>query len=689
VSKSDLQYPAPLVAESSHRACQAVSVVAASYAIVAGTITLTGWAFDIQSLTDWRNDQISMFANTAACVAMCGIALLCLNVRWPGKWRYLVARMLATAVATVAVLTIFELITNIDLGIDTLLFDRPWGQRASSAPMRMGPPASMSLCLLGTSLVLSTYGVASRRIASGMATFVVAIASLSLIGYWFGADELFGIARLTGIAWQTSTMLLALGVGVMASMPDRGLMLALGRDDPGSTVLRRLIVPIIGIPLLLGWLRVLGQQYNLYDMAFGTAVRTLAEIVLFIVLLWWTATGISVHAQAARQAARALRESEQRYRVIAAAAKDADRRKDEFLATLAHELRNPLAPIGNALALVKNAGDDPAIQQQARETIERQFGQMVRLVDDLLDIGRITRDKLELRTQKVELASVIHQAVETSRTLADGLGHVMHVNLPQEPIWVHADPVRLAQVFINLLNNACKFTEAGGTISISAERQGGNVTISVKDTGIGIAPDKLESIFEMFAQVDQSLERTRGGLGIGLTIVKRLVELHGGQISVQSERPGRGSEFIVRLPALVEATATAPVAAKSSEAATKPRRILVTDDNRDAATSLALLLRYGGHEVEMAYDGRQAIEKAEVWRPEVMLLDLGMPEMNGYDVCRAIRQTAWGKDIQIVALTGWGQDQDRRNTREAGFDSHLVKPVDLAVLRDVLAKTPS
>ena len=218
------------------------------------------------------------------------------------RWRYTAARMLAAAVAIVALLTIFELITNIDLGIDKLLFDRPWGQRAASAPMRMGPPASTSLFLLGTSLILSTYGVASRRIASGMATFVVAIVSLSLIGYWFGADELFGIARLTGIAWQTSTILLALGIGVMASMPDRGLLLALGRDDPGGTVLRRLIVPIIGIPLLLGWLRVLGQQYNLYDMAFGTAVRTLAEIVLFIMLLWWTATGISVHAQAARQA---------------------------------------------------------------------------------------------------------------------------------------------------------------------------------------------------------------------------------------------------------------------------------------------------------------------------------------------------------------------------------------------------
>jgi signal transduction histidine kinase len=626
-----------------------------------------------------------MFVNTALCVALCGIALLCLVVRRDGAVRIAVARILAGVVAVVAALTIFELITNIDLGIDTFLFSQPWGQRAASAPMRMGTPASTSCLLLSIGLILSTYGIASRRIASGMATFVVAITSLSLIGYWFGADELFGIARVTGIAWQTSTILWALGIGLMASMPDRGIMLALGRDDAGGTVLRRLIVPIIGIPLLLGWLRVVGQQMNLYDVAFGTAVRTLAEIVLFVMLLWWTATGISAHAQAARQAELALRDSEQRYREIAAAAKDADRRKDEFLATLAHELRNPLAPIGNALALTKHAEDDPEVQRQARETIERQFGQMVRLVDDLLDVGRITRDKLELRKQRLELASVIHQAVETCRSLSDGMGHKLRLNLPLEPIWVQADPVRLAQVFINLLNNACKFTEDGGEISIAVERQGGYAAISVKDSGIGIAPDKIESIFEMFQQVDQSLERTRGGLGIGLTIVKRLVELHGGQISVRSEGPGRGSEFIVRLPVLLESAALAPSTAKASEVATAPRRILVTDDNRDAAKSLALLLQYNGHEVETAHDGRQAIAKAEVWRPDVMLLDLGMPEMNGYDVCRSIRRTPWGKGIRIVALTGWGQEQDRRNTREAGFDAHLVKPVDLSALKNVLA----
>ncbi len=685
MTSSDLPLLSPTSPHGWQRATRIISITAGVYAIVGGAIALAGWVLDIRRLTDWRDDGISMFPNTALCVSMCGAALLCLISSSKSGWRTVVVHVLTTVVAVIALLTIFELATGIDLGIDRLFPERPWGLQAAMSPMRMGPPASMSLLLLSASIALAMYGVASRRIAAGMATFVLAITSLSLIGYWFGANALFGITRLTGIAWQTSTMLLALGIGVMAAMPDRGILLALGRDDPGGTILRRLIVPIIGIPLLLGWLRVVGQDMGLYDMAFGTAVRTLAEIVLFIMLLWWTATGISIHSQAARQAELALRESEQRYRVIAAAAKDADRRKDEFLATLAHELRNPLAPIGNALQLTKLAGDDPDIQQQARDTIERQFAQMVRLVDDLLDVGRITRNKLELRMQQVELAPVIQQAVETSGALADQFEQSLQMNLPQEPIWVYADSIRLAQVFINLLNNACKFTPVKGNVSISARRQGERVAVSVKDTGIGLEPDQIESIFEMFAQVDQSLERKHGGLGIGLTIAKRLVELHQGEIMVRSDGPGCGSEFVVELPIVVEAGANPVVVSEANSHVVTARRILITDDNRDAATSLALLLRKRGHQVETAFGGKQAIEKAEAWRPEVMLLDLGMPEMSGFDVCRTIRRQTWGQGIRIVALTGWGQEQDRQNTREAGFDAHLVKPIDMTALGDMLA----
>ncbi len=518
---------------------------------------------------------------------------------------------------------------------------------------------------------------------------VLAISSLSLIGYWFGANELFGVALYTGIAWQTSTMLAALAMGVMTATRKHGIVAALGRNDAGGTVLRRLVVPIVGIPLLLGWALVTGEQARVYDLAFGTAMLTLAEIALFVWLLWWTANGISEHARAAKQATRALRESEQRYREIAEAARDADRRKDVFLATLAHELRNPLAPIGNALAIIKLGEDDRGMLRELSGTIERQFSHMVRLVDDLLDIGRITRDKLELRTEHLELASIIHQAVETSRPLAEELGHELRVSVPPEVMWVRGDPVRLAQVFSNLLNNACKFTEAGGTISMSLERRDGEAVVSVKDSGIGIAPDKLDSIFEMFEQVDKTLERTRGGLGIGLTLVKRLVELHGGRISAHSEGPGRGSEFVVRIPLRPENTMAASPAAMPGGAGIKPQRILVVDDNRDAANSLAMLLRMSGHEVETVNDGPEAIERAESLQPDLILLDLGLPGMSGYEVCHLLRQTPRGKNIRIVALTGWGQEQDRRDTREAGFDDHLVKPVDLTALTRVLAANAS
>jgi CheY-like chemotaxis protein len=261
----------------------------------------------------------------------------------------------------------------------------------------------------------------------------------------------------------------------------------------------------------------------------------------------------------------------------------------------------------------------------------------------------------------------------------------MHVVVPAAPIWVNADPVRLSQVFNNLLNNACKFTDPHGVITTVVEQQGNEAVVTVQDTGIGIAPEKLASVFEMFEQVDKSLERTRSGLGIGLTLVKRLVELHGGHIAASSEGLGRGSTFVVRLPALPAAQPDSPKTSTGPEAPTRPRRILVTDDNRDAANSLALLLRVSGHEVATAYNGIEAIEKADSYRPDVILLDIGLPGMNGYDVCRSIRQKSWGKDIRIVALTGWGQDQDRKNTHEAGFDHHLVKPVTANALSDVLA----
>ena len=368
---------------------------------------------------------------------------------------------------------------------------------------------------------------------------------------------------------------------------------------------------------------------------------------------------------------------------------EADRRKTEFLAMLAHELRNPLAPISNAVKALRLGATDPVTLNAASAVLERQVNQMGRLVDDLLDMSRITRGKIELRRERVELAPIVEQAVEAVGAQYRTFGHDLRVSVPPGPIYLDADPARLAQVVSNLLNNAAKFTDPEGHISLTVDREGEEVTILVRDNGIGIASEHLAHVFEMFAQLDTSLERSRDGLGIGLTLVKTLVEMHGGTISVHSEGIGRGTEFAVRLPIAAESARarTEPVAAAALWQGS--RRILVVDDSRDAAESLAMLLQFAGHETTTAHDGLEAIAAAARWRPEVMLLDIGLPRMSGYEVCRRIRQEAWGREMFLVALTGWGQEEDRQRSEEAGFNAHMVKPPDYDELMRLIGLLPS
>jgi signal transduction histidine kinase/CheY-like chemotaxis protein len=365
----------------------------------------------------------------------------------------------------------------------------------------------------------------------------------------------------------------------------------------------------------------------------------------------------------------------------------ADRRKDEFLATLAHELRNPLAPIRNGLEIMRLVGDDPKALSEARSLMERQVSHMVRLIDDLMDVSRITRDKLELRKERVDLSAVIQAAVDTSRPLIEASGHSLSVTLPDRPIAVDADATRLAQVFSNLLNNAAKYTQAGGLIALIAEIQGGVVVVTVRDNGVGIPAEMLPQIFDMFTQVDRTLERSQGGLGIGLTLVRRLVEMHRGSVEARSRGEGLGSEFLVRLPTAKSAPSS-PSTGGEGNGSAEPmaaRRILVVDDNADSARTLSRLLKLMGNETRMAHDGGEAIAVAEEYRPELMLLDIGLPVLNGYDVARTIRGLPWGRDVVIVALTGWGQEGDRRRSKEAGIDDHLVKPVDPSMLQRLLS----
>ena len=362
----------------------------------------------------------------------------------------------------------------------------------------------------------------------------------------------------------------------------------------------------------------------------------------------------------------------------------ADRRKDEFLAVLAHELRNPLAPLANGLQVIRLAQSNPVTVERARSMMERQLSHLVRLVDDLLDISRISRNKMELRRSRLLLSDVVNSAIETARPLIEAARHTLTVSIPPEPIHLDGDLTRLSQVFSNLLTNSAKYTDPPGRISLDVVRHPGTVTVAVRDTGIGIEADQLDVIFGMFSQVDPRVERSRGGLGIGLALVDGLVKMHGGSVTAQSPGRGQGSTLTVTLPVIESA---APPRAEPSEPASTThhkRRILVVDDNIDSATSMAMMLEYLGNEVGTAHDGLQAIERAERNRPDVVLMDIGMPILDGYEATRRIRSKPWGRDVIIIALTGWGQDDDRARSHEAGCNGHLTKPVSLPDLERLL-----
>lgn len=369
------------------------------------------------------------------------------------------------------------------------------------------------------------------------------------------------------------------------------------------------------------------------------------------------------------------------------ALRNADRRKDEFLAVLAHELRNPLAPIRNSLHILRMTTlSDPAAERVV-EMMERQVNHMVRLVDDLMEVSRITRGKIELRKESIEVAAIIRSAVETSRPLIDAAGHNLALAIPPEPLVLNGDPVRLAQVVANLLNNAAKFTEPGGQIWLDVQRENDAVAISVRDTGAGIPSGMLPRVFELFMQATPLANSAQGGLGIGLALVKSLVELHGGSVNVQSEGEGKGCEFIVRVPLSTTGDTTDAAGGEAGPSDSPARcRVLVVDDNRDAANSLGMLLKLIGVEVQIAFNGPDALEALATFQPTVVLLDIGMPGMDGYEVARRIRRKPECKDVTLIAMTGWGQEEDRNRSRTAGFNHHMVKPPEFKALESLLAR---
>ncbi len=459
-------------------------------------------------------------------------------------------------------------------------------------------------------------------------------------------------------------------------------VLCTGKSELMSEIPDSLFVQVATDEVHLGMLRELGlKSYMCVPLKVRGKVQGVITFATAESGRPYTASDLEFAEELSRRSAIAI-ENAQLYREL----RDADRRKDEFLATLAHELRNPLAPIRTGLEVMKMVKDDPAVVEEVRSTIERQTQQLITLVDDLLDVSRITRGKLELRKCRVKLSEVVRNAVEASRPFIDELGHELTVAMPNESCNLNADPHRLAQVLSNLLNNAAKYTPEQGRIWLTAECQGSDVVLTVKDTGIGIPADMLDRIFEMFAQIERPLEKGYTGLGIGLTLVKSLVEMHNGSIEVHSEGNDQGSEFRVRLPILVDLPVQQARKVPSVEppATASKRKVLVVDDNRAAADMLGIVVKMLGNDVRIASDGEEGVKMAAEFLPDVVLMDLGMPKMNGYEAAHYIRQQAWGQKVKLIALTGWGKNEDKQRTKEAGFDHHLVKPAEPAELQRLL-----
>ena len=405
-----------------------------------------------------------------------------------------------------------------------------------------------------------------------------------------------------------------------------------------------------------------------------------------------TVTGVLVEGSDVTERVRismALADSEARFRSLAETLRETDRRKDEFLAILAHELRNPLAPVRNAARVLRAQTADATMREWATTVIDRQIQAMSGLLDDLLDISRITRGQITLNRQRTPLASVIDASVEISRPLIDARRHSLTISLPPQPLDLDVDPLRLSQILSNLLTNAAKYMDVGGRIEVQARVEGAEVCVAVKDHGIGLEPESLTAIFEMFSQVKTALDRSEGGLGIGLALVRGLVALHGGRIEASSAGLGQGSEFRVWLPMPSEFKDSAQGTANVSAAhkVVTPRRILVVDDNRDAAESLGFLLQHSGHSVRLAHDGEQALLAADEFQPDLAFLDIGLPKLDGYELAQSIRRETWGERIVLFALTGWGHEDDRRRARAAGFNGHLTKPIDPDTIDELLASS--
>jgi signal transduction histidine kinase len=659
-----------------------------------GLTSFAGWVLDSEWLKAFLSPGITIKTNASIALSCSGLSLLLLLPEGAPRPQRIAGAVLAGIVLAIGALTLTEHVVGWNLGIDERVFSEAPGAFATASPNRMGPPASACFTLLGLALLLLDRPAGRVRFPSQyLALPAILLALLPILGYAYGVQQLYGVARLTGIAAHTALALLVLGLSVLAARPVRSVAALLCREDAAGALARRLLLPALIVPFGVGLIVTAGTARRSYEPAFAVSVMALALMAAMSVLIWWTGRHLGRTAEERHRAEEALRESEAKYRSLAesmrvaklsaeraqATAEEANSAKDQFLAVLSHELRTPLSPVLTGISLLETESDLSEPGRRVLDVLRRNVELESCLIDDLLDLTRITRGKVELDKRQIELCTILDRAVEVCHPDMEARRLRFDMDYGPGPYIVNADAARLQQVFWNLLKNAIKFTPPGGCVGIRCRPNDGQVIVEVHDSGIGIEPSALSSIFDAFAQAPRSVTRQFGGLGLGLTISKALVDLHDGNIEARSEGPNRGATFSVRVPMIAfGARAAAPGVAGAGArrpAGGRKLRVLLVEDHGDTLDMLVTLLTLEGHVVVTARHVATALETLTREGPfDLIVSDLGLPDRSGTDLMREMRSR--GDATPGIALSGYGQESDLEQSRAAGFAAHLVKPAD-------------
>jgi signal transduction histidine kinase/ActR/RegA family two-component response regulator len=654
------------------------SVLAGLLAALIGAAALAGWLLDVPALHGWLARRGSLSPTSALGLLLLGAGIAAVAPAWRRPWGHRVGLIPALAAFGLGLSDLLQAASGVDLVLTGYL--ARWQVLARGY---MPPLSAVALILAAVALASHAFGRRREILyAQLFALAVLGISAVGLAGHVYGLEDLLSVVPFTGVSFPALVGFLVAGLGLLFARPEMGVMTLVVDPTAGGASVRRLLPVTILVILMAGALRVWGEGRGFFPGALGTALFSVSVVFLIGALIVWNAIRL-------RDAERLLLlEQEARLTEI----REAEERKDEFLAVLGHELRNPLAALATGLEL-QSLHEDPERREAIGAMMSRQVSHLARLLDDLLDVSRISRGKIALQLQALSLNEALERAVEEHRDLTiEGGRPRISLGTPPRPVAVVADPTRLHQILGNLLGNAVKYTPAEGRIWVTLEREEDEAVIRVRDTGIGMDEHEIAAVFEPFRQLGQDAGRRRGGLGLGLTLVRQLAGLHGGSVSAASRGPGQGSTFTLRLPVAgegllaahgPEAAAPEAAAAPVTVAAT-PLRVLVVDDQAEVADGLVELLGLSGHRATAAYCGNDALELAERERPDVLLLDLDLPDLDGRTVARRIRERGGDPSPLLVAVSGFGGDRHFERSREAGIDRHLVKPVDIDQVLELL-----